>query len=414
MPMNQPTVSAVMPCLNEERTLPTCIRKAQACFRELGIEGEVVIADNGSTDRSVEVARELGARVVHQPILGYGAALMKGIEESHGEIIVMADADDSYDWLAMGNFLARIREGFDLVMGNRFAGGIERGAMPPLHRYLGNPVLSMLARVFHRAPIGDFHCGMRAFTKVAYDRMRLRTTGMEFATEMVVNSVRAGLRVSEVPTSLRPDGRNRPPHLRSFRDGWRHLRFILTYAPNYLYLAPGGLMAFAGLVLVAMLARGPIVVGGQYVGVHFMALGCVLTLTGFNIIHLGVLAKVIAASQLAGVDSRLSRWALNAFTLEGGLIAGAVMFLAGIGIDAWILWRWLEQHGGRQDETVHVAFVATLLIVLGINTAFNSFLLSMFASDHRTRLTDDNAARPAGPDEAAAPPFRVGPAVARR
>ncbi len=414
--MNQITVSAVMPCLNEERTLATCIRKAQACLRELGIEGEVIVADNGSTDRSVEVARDLGARVVHQPIKGYGAALMKGIEEARGEIIVMADADDSYDWLSMGDFIARIRDGFDLVMGNRFSGGIERGAMPALHRYLGNPVLSMLARVFHRAPIGDFHCGMRAFTRAAYERMRLRTTGMEFATEMVVNSVRAGLRVSEVPTKLRPDGRDRPPHLRSFRDGWRHLRFILTYAPNHLYLAPGGLMALAGLVLVAMLARGPIVLGGQYLGVHFLALGCVLTLTGSNIVHLGVLAKVIAASQLSSFDSRMTRWALNAFTLESGLIAGAVMFLVGIGIDAWILWRWLEHHGGAQDETVHVAFVATLLIVLGINTIFGSFLLSMFASDHRKRRTDDDAAamdRPAGPGQTA-PPFRVESVVARR
>lgn len=401
--MKQPTVSAVMPCLNEERTLTACIRKAQACFRELGIEGEVVIADNGSTDRSVELATSLGARVVHQPIKGYGAALMKGIEEARGEIIVMADADDSYDWLAMGVFINRIREGFDLVMGNRFAGGIERGAMPALHRYLGNPVLSMLARVFHRAPIGDFHCGMRAFTKVAYERMRLRTTGMEFATEMVVNAVRAGLRVSEVPTKLRPDGRDRPPHLRSFRDGWRHLRFILTYAPNYLYLAPGGFMALAGLVLVAMLARGPIMLGGQYLGVHFLALGCVLTLAGFNVVHLGVLAKVIAASQIASFDSRMTRWALNAFTLESGLIAGALMFLAGVGIDGWILWQWLQHHGGAQDETVHVAFVATLLIVLGINTIFSSFLLSMFASDHRKRLTDDDAAttdRPAGSGQA--------------
>jgi hypothetical protein len=413
--MNQPTVSAVMPCLNEERTLATCIRKAQACFRELGIEGEVVIADNGSTDRSVEVARELGARVVHQPIKGYGAALMRGIEEARGEIIVMADADDSYDWLSMRDFIVRIQEGFDLVMGNRFSGGIEPGAMPALHRYLGNPVLSTLARVVHNAPVGDFHCGMRAFTKSAYERMRLRTTGMEFATEMVVNAMRAKLRVSEVPTKLRPDGRDRPPHLRSFRDGWRHLRFILTYAPNYLYLAPGGLMALVGLVLVAMLARGPIVLGGQYLGVHFLALGCVLSLMGFNIVHLGILAKVIAASQIASFDSRLSRWALNAFTLEGGLIAGVLMFLLGIGIDGWILWQWLGHDRGPQDRTVHVAFVAGLLIVLGINTIFSSFLLSMFVSDHRKRLTDDDAATRRPIDSGGgAPTLRVGSAVARR
>jgi glycosyltransferase involved in cell wall biosynthesis len=387
--MNRPPlVSAVMPCLNEERTLGTCIQKAQQCFRDLGIEGEVVIADNGSTDRSVEVARQFGARVVHQPIKGYGAALIKGIEEAQGEIIVMADADDSYDWLAMGPFIARIREGFDLVMGNRFTGGIERGAMPPLHRYLGNPVLSTLARVIHRAPVGDFHCGMRAFTKSAFHRMQLRTTGMEFATEMVVNAARAGLKISEVPAKLRPDGRDRPPHLRSFRDGWRHLRFILTYAPNYLYMGPGGLMMFLGAILVAALARGPITVGGQYFGIHFIALGCVLTLTGFNILHLGVIAKVIATSQLALSDSRVSRWALRAFTLEGGLIAGLVMLLAGIGIDVSILWRWLQQGGGAQDDTIHVAFAATLLIVLGINIMFSSFLLSMFAAHQRDQRTE--------------------------
>jgi glycosyltransferase involved in cell wall biosynthesis len=413
--MNRPIVSAVMPCLNEERTLAACIRKAQQCFRELGIEGEVIVADNGSSDRSVEIATQLGARVVHQPRRGYGAALMKGIEEARGDIIVMADADESYDWLSMGQFIARIGAGFDLVMGNRFKGGIERGAMPPLHRYLGNPVLSALARIIHRAPIGDFHCGMRAFTKAAYSRMRLRTTGMEFATEMVVNSVRAGLKIAEVPTNLRPDGRNRPPHLRSFRDGWRHLRFIFTYAPNYLYLAPGGLMMLMGLALVAALARGPIIVAGQYVGIHFLALGCVLTLTGYNIVHLGVIAKVIAASQIAQAGSRISRWALNAFTLEGGLIAGALMFLAGLAIDGATLWKWLEHGRGPQEESVHIAFVATLLIVLGLNIVFSSFLLNMFAADQRERFTDDvGAVSPVAPAAEATPGSSFSSIVERR
>lgn len=381
-----------MPCLNEERTLEACIRKAQQCFRELGIDGEVVIADNGSTDASVALAESLGARVVHQSVRGYGAALMKGIEEARGEIVVIADADDSYDWLAMGPFIARIREGYDLVMGNRFAGGIEPGAMPPLHRYLGNPVLSLLARLTHHAPIGDFHCGMRALTKRAFAAMKLRTTGMEFATEMVVNAVRSGLRVTEVPTKLRPDGRNRPPHLRSFRDGWRHLRFIFTYAPNYLYLAPGIFMGLVGLILVAALARGPITVGGQYFGIHFLALGCGLTLTGFNVVNLGIIAKLVAGAQIAQPNSLLVRFALNVFTLEGGLIVGGLLFLAGVGIDASILWKWLAANRGALSGTVHLVFVATLLTVLGLNILFSSFLLSMIAADQRVRTSENSRA----------------------
>jgi len=380
-----PAVSAVMPCLNEEVTLGICIRKAQQCFAALGIEGEVVVADNGSTDRSVEIARELGARVVVQPIKGYGAALTAGIEAARGEIIIMADADDSYDWQGLGPFIEKIRAGYDLVIGNRFKGGIADGAMPPLHRYLGNPVLSSLARIIHRAPIGDFHCGLRAFTKEAFTRMHLRTPGMEFATEMVVSAARAGMRITEVPTTLKPDGRNRAPHLRSFRDGWRHLRFIFTYAPNSLYMAPGGVMLACGVVLVAMLARGPIEVAGHYMGIHFLALGSLLALAGFNIIHLGVLAKAIAVAQLPAADSRIRRWALNQFTLEGGLIAGTLLLLAGIGIDAWILYQWLDSAGAAQEETVHTAFAASLMIILGLNIIFSSFLLNMFMSDQRDR-----------------------------
>jgi glycosyltransferase involved in cell wall biosynthesis len=390
--MTRPVVSAVMPCLNEERTLGLCIQKAQACFRTLGIEGEVVVADNGSVDGSVEIARRLGARVVHATVKGYGAALTAGIDAAEGQIIVMADADDSYDWTGMAAFITRIREGYDLVMGNRFHGRIDPGAMPLLNRYLGNPVLSTLARVVHRAPIGDFHCGMRAFTKTAFARMQLRTPGMEFATEMVVNAVRVGLRISEVPTNLRRDGRDRPPHLRPFRDGWRHLRFIFTYAPNYLYLGPGALMMLLGVLVVAALARGPIVLSGHYVGIHFLALGSLLTLAGFNVIHLGVLAKVIAWSQLRATDSRVTRWALGKFTLEGGAIVGGTLLLAGLGIDGFILFSWLSHGGSAQEETVHTAFAATLMIVLGLNIVFSSFLLNMFTADHRERVVSEGTA----------------------
>ena len=234
-------VSAVMPCLNEEKTLGLCIDKIQRAFDEMGITGEIVVADNGSSDRSVEIAESLGARVVRERRKGYGSALLAGISAARGRIVVMADADDSYDWSVLGDFVRKIEEGHDLVMGNRFKGGIEPGAMPPLHRYFGNPVLSMLARVMYRIPINDFHCGMRAFTRESFDRMKVRTAGMEFATEMVVNASHAGLRIAEIPTRLYPDKRDRPPHLRSFRDGWRHLRFMLTYAPDWLYLVPGGI-----------------------------------------------------------------------------------------------------------------------------------------------------------------------------
>jgi glycosyltransferase involved in cell wall biosynthesis len=383
--MTSPFVTALMPCLNEERTLATCVEKAQACMRSLGIEGEVLIADNGSTDRSVEIAQQLGARVVLESTKGYGAVLMAGVEAAHGEIIVMADADDSYDWLDIGKFVSKVSEGFDLVIGNRFKGGIARDAMPALHRYVGNPVLSTLARVIHRAPIGDFHCGMRAFTRIAYRQMKLRAPGMEFATEMVVNASRAGLRIAEVPTALRRDGRDRPAHLRSFRDGWRHLRFIFTYAPNYLYLAPGSLMIVLGLTLVTALARGPITIAGLYVGIHFLALGSLLTLAGFNIVHLGVLAKVIATSQLPHLNSRINQWALKRFSLEGGLITGLILFVAGTATDAYILWQWLETRGRPQEQTVHTAFVASLLVVLGLNIMFSSFLLNMFAVDQNER-----------------------------
>ncbi|MCC7198201.1 MAG: glycosyltransferase family 2 protein [Gammaproteobacteria bacterium] len=382
---DQPLISVVMPCLNEELTLATCIRKAQRSFAEMGVKGEVIIADNGSSDRSVDIARECGAQVVHQSVRGYGAALMKGIEAAHGRYVVMGDADDSYDWHGIAPFIERLEQGFDLVVGNRFKGGIAAGAMPPLHRYLGNPVLSWIARAVHRAPVGDFHCGMRAFRRDAYDRMRMRTPGMEFATEMIVNAAKVKLRIAEVPTTLAKDGRDRPPHLRSFRDGWRHLRFILTYGPNYLYLTPGAALFSLGLALVALLAGGPITLAGRYFGIHFLALGSLLTLVGFNILNLGVFAKVIALQQSPGSQSRMTRWALSGFTLEAGLVIGLALTAIGAVIDLALLYRWLEAPGLQMENSVHVGFVATLVIVLGINLVFSSFLLSMLVTEEQER-----------------------------
>jgi glycosyltransferase involved in cell wall biosynthesis len=375
------TVSAVLPCLNEELTLGLCIEKAMRSFTELGVRGEVVVADNGSSDRSVEIAQKLGARVVHEPVKGYGSALLRGITESTGSIIVMGDADDSYDWSAIAPLVRKISEGFDLVMGNRFKGGIKRGAMPRLHRYLGNPVLSLIARIAFRVKIGDFHCGMRAFTRDAFMKMQLRTCGMEFATEMVANAAHQGLRIAEVPIILYPDKRNRPPHLRSFRDGWRHLRFILTYAPDYLYIGPGSALLIAGFALELLLAKGPVTLAGMYVGIHFMAVGSMLALVGFNIMSLGVLAKTLMAQRYAGLRSRTVELVQRPFALEIGLTTGALLAAIGIAIDASIALRWLAQHGAAMNSTVNLAFIATTAFVLGLNLIFSSFLLNMIVAE---------------------------------
>jgi glycosyltransferase involved in cell wall biosynthesis len=371
-----------MPCLNEEMTIGVCIEKAFRSFAELGLAGEVIVADNGSTDRSVEIASSMGARVVVQNLRGYGAALSKGIGAARGEIIVIGDADDSYDWAAVGEFVGKIDEGYDLVMGNRFKGGIARGAMPPLHRYLGNPVLSAISRIAFRVPIGDFHCGMRAFTRTAFESMRTQTPGMEFATEMIANAAYQGLRICEIPTTLQQDKRNRAPHLRSFRDGWRHLRFILMYAPDHLYFAPGLSMLGLGLLLLAVLSRGPVDVAGQHLGIHYVALGAMLALVGFNVLNLGILAKAMLGRRYAGLRSRTAAWLTTRFRLEHGLFSGAILFAIGFAVDTWILIKWLAIGQGSMEQTIHLAFVATTTVVLGLNIVFSSFLLAMLlASD---------------------------------
>lgn len=375
-------VTAVMPCLNEENSIGICVEKAFRCFAQLGVRGEVVVADNGSTDRSIEIAESLGARVVREHRRGYGAALMCGIEAAQGRIIIMADSDDSYDWLAMGDFIDKIESGYDLVMGNRFKGGIEPGAMPFLHRYLGNPVLSTVTRLLYRIPIGDFHCGMRAFTNEAYKRMKLRTDGMEFATEMIVYAAQAGLRIGEIPTRLAPDKRGRPPHLRSFRDGWRHLRFIITYAPDYLYMLPGGFFWLLGLLGLIALANGPALIFGRSLGIHFLVLASMLFLLGNNILTFGVLAKAYHNAHHPLPLSLFSRF-LQHFTLEKGVLTGFVLFLTGATTDAYILHQWIERHQGGMADTVHLAIVAGTTTILGLHLVFSSFLLNMMRAGNR-------------------------------
>ena len=379
-----PQVSAVMPCLDEARTIGACIEKAQACFRDLGLAGEVIVADNGSRDGSQEIARSLGARVIDVTRRGYGAALMGGIEAARAPIIVMADSDESYDWSAMGGFIDKIRSGFDLVMGNRFKGGIRPGAMTPLHRYVGNPILSFIARIAFHSPVGDFHCGMRAFTADAYRRMHVRTPGMEFATEMVANAVLAGLRIGEVPVVLYPDGRDRAPHLQTFRDGWRHLRFIATYAPDYLFLGPALAALVLGGVLVLLLAGGPVTIGSVYLGIHWLAIGSMLTLSGLSLLVFGTLAKLLIKRTHPAMKSRLANWAQTRFRLEQGLLVGLVMIAAGIAVQVAVLTHFVATGGGPAESSVHPTIVAATLVAAGVQVCFSSFVMWLVAEEgHR-------------------------------
>ena len=369
-------VSAIIPCLNEERTLGICIQKALDAFARRGIKGEVVVGDNGSTDRSVEIAEGLGARVVHQPIKGYGAAISAAAGAAQGKYLIMADADDSYDWSKLDDFIDALEGGAELVMGNRFAGGIEAGAMPPLHRYLGNPVLSALARWLHRSPIRDFHCGMRGFTREAFDRMGARSPGMEFASEMVINAHRAGLDIREVPIKLYPDKRDRPPHLRSFRDGWRHLRLIIAHAPDTVYLLPGLVLLIAGVFGLAALSRGPVTIGGQYFGIHFVALSAMATLIGLSAILLGMLAKVAIAIYHPNQRGRVVPWLKRGRPLEWLLGIGGLLTVAGFGADALLAFRWLFV-GGPMEQSVHLVFAITTACVAGVMLILSAFVLKL-------------------------------------
>jgi glycosyltransferase involved in cell wall biosynthesis len=371
-----PVVSAIIPCLNEERTLGICIQKALDAFVQRGIIGEVVVGDNGSTDRSVEIAQALGARVVHQPIKGYGAAISAAAAEAHGKYIIMADADDSYDWSQLDGFIDALEAGADLVMGNRFAGGIEPGAMPPLHRYLGNPVLSAAARWLHRSPVRDFHCGMRGFTREAFVRMGARSPGMEFASEMVINAHRAGLDIREVPIKLYPDKRGRPPHLRSFRDGWRHLRLIIAHAPDTLYLVPGLVLLVAGIAGLAVLAEGPVIVDGRYFGIHFVALSSMATLIGLSAILLGMLAKVAIAIYHPNPRGRVVPWLKRGRPLEWLVGSGVLLTIGGVAADLLLAFKWILV-GGPMEESVHLTFAITTACVAGVMMVLSGFVLKL-------------------------------------
>lgn len=378
-------LSVVMPCLNESATVGICVRKILDAMARHGIRGEVIVADNGSTDGSREIAAESGARVVPIETRGYGSALRGGIAAARGQFVLMGDADDSYDFTGLNAFVAKLREGYDLVMGNRFQGGILPGAMPPLHRYLGNPVLTGIGRLFFKSPVGDFHCGLRAFRKDAIERLGLRTLGMEFATEMVVKATAFGLRITEIPTTLSPDGRGRAPHLRTWRDGWRHLRFLLLYSPRWLFLYPGIALFAMGIVVSALLLPGPVVIGNVGFDVHTLLFAAMAILIGFQSIVFATFSKIFAISEgLLPEDPRLSRL-FRYITLEVGLAAGFFLVLAGTG--AWVLGLeyWRNHHFGPLDpeKTLRIVIPGMVAFTLGFQIILSSFFLSVLGLARR-------------------------------
>jgi glycosyltransferase involved in cell wall biosynthesis len=378
-------ISVVMPCLNESATVGACVTKALETMRRHGIQGEVVVADNGSTDGSQQIAANQGARVVPVETRGYGSALRAGIAAARGKFILMGDADDSYDFAQLPAFLRKLEEGYDLVMGNRFLGEILPGAMPPLHRYLGNPVLTGLGRLFFKSSLGDFHCGLRAFRKDAIERLQLRTLGMEFASEMIVKAATFGLRVAEIPTTLSPDGRNRASHLRTWHDGWRHLRFLLLYSPRWLFLYPGFALLLLGVLASVWLLPGPRVVGNVGFDVHTLLFAAMAILIGFQSVLFATFSKVFAISEgLLPEDKRLNR--LFAYiTLEVGLVVGFLLVLGGAG--AWIfsLEYWRIHHFGALDPEKTMRFVipGMVFFTLGFQTILSSFFLSVLGMARR-------------------------------
>ena len=376
-------LTILMPCLNEAETLAVCIEKASAFLDRSGIVGEILVADNGSTDGSVEIARQRGARVIEVPRRGYGSAILAGIKEARGDYVVMGDADGSYDFSQLDAFVDRLNEGYDLVVGDRFAGGIAPGAMPPIHRYLGNPVLSFLGRLFFPPGVKDFHCGMRGFRRDAALALGLRMPGMEFASEMVVRSLLARQRIAEVPTTLSPDGRTRPPHLRTWRDGWRHLRFLLLFSPRWLFLLPGIAILAFGVALTVLLLPGPINVAPRItLDIHTFIVGCLALLVGTQCISFALISRRYAASRgfvpLPAGDRSASR-----YSLERVLICSGVVLLIGLGGVAYCVFRWAALDFGpiAYPALVRILLISSTLVALAIQVALTAFLSALFEID---------------------------------
>jgi glycosyltransferase involved in cell wall biosynthesis len=385
-------LTILMPCLNEAKTVVQCVQAARDFLARNGIAGEVVVADNGSDDGSRQLAEAAGARVVPVPQRGYGAALLGGIAAAEGRYVIMGDADCSYDFSRLEGFVEKLRGGADLVMGDRFAGGIEDGAMPFLHRYLGNPVLSFIGRLFFRSPIRDFHCGLRGFSRAAILRLGLVAPGMEFASEMVAKAALGGLRIAQVPTTLRPDGRDRPPHLRTWRDGWRHLRFLLLFCPRWLFLYPGMALLALGLAGFLLLQHGTVAFASVGLDIHSLLYMAGATILGFQLIQLAVLTKWMGV--LAGIVPKPPwlRRSEGVMSLEGGLLVSALLLLAGVAWSIALVGDWSAGGFGALDPRVAMrsAIPAVTLMVLGMQAAAGVLFAAALQLAWKTAAGDRN------------------------
>jgi glycosyltransferase involved in cell wall biosynthesis len=380
-----PLISVVIPCLNEAQSIAPCVDQALAAFKAEAIHGEVVVSDNGSTDGSTGIAQSHGARLVHAPVRGYGAALRAGISAARGQFIILGDADGSHDFSEIGRFVAKWREGHNFVIGNRFAGEIKDGAMDWHHRHLGTPVLSAILNLFFGAGVGDINCGMRGMTRELAVQLDFRTNGMEFASESLIKAAKAGARIAEVPITMWPDRRGRPPHLRPFRDGWRHLRFIMLSAPNWLFLLPGFFLTALGIGIVLWLLPGPAFAGKVELNTNTISLAMMLVLLGVHIFSIGLFVKVFCYTEsLSRNQTGLVRW-LKRLKLEHGLLFGLALLLIGLGGDAMAFRNWAASGFGHLDA-VRTVFFCSLSLFLGVEVIFSSVFLSMLGISRDTYI----------------------------